>query len=425
MFYPIIAEKGTVLSPEAIRSGLHGAFADLGRRQRVLVIPPDITRLHSGAGAITREAYEYYQRSLVAILPALGTHFPMSQEERERMFGDIPMHLFVDHDWQQDTVTLGEVPSWFVREVSEGAVDFAWPAQVNRRLVEDDYDLILSVGQVVPHEVIGMANYTKNIFVGTGGAEGIHKSHYLGAVYGMERIMGRVDSPVRAVLNYAGEHFAQGLPIVYVLTVIGRDAHGVQGVRGLFIGNDHQCYRAAARLAAKENITVLDEPVDDVVVYLDPQEYRSTWIGNKAIYRTRMVVADGGTLTIIAPGVRTFGENNEIDAMIRRYGYRGTHRVQEVVRQGEPLANNLAAAAHLIHGSTEGRFTVRYATGGLSRQEVEGAGFEYTDVEAKLSLYQPRERDTGFYERSDGSHYFFVANPALGLWGTRSRFARR
>ena len=111
-------------------------------------------------------------------------------------------------------------PTEYVKK-SRRKVDFPWPAQVNKLLAKGGFDLILSIGQVVPHEVVGMANYNKNIFVGTGGIEGINKSHFVGAVYGMERMMGRTDTPVRKLFNYASKKFANQLPIVYVLTVVG------------------------------------------------------------------------------------------------------------------------------------------------------------------------------------------------------------
>jgi len=158
-------------------------------------------------------------------------------------------------------------------------------------LAHGGHDLILSIGQVVPHEVIGMANYNKNLFVGTGGTEGIHKSHFLGAVYGMEKLMGQADNPVRRLLNYASDHFIKHLPVVYVLTVIGRDGSGRLVMRGLFIGDDEEVFLKAAALSAKVNFDILDEPLRKVVVFLDPAEFKSTWLGNKSIYRTRMAIA--------------------------------------------------------------------------------------------------------------------------------------
>src|SRR3989339_582082 len=275
MLYFSRGNENDNLSASDLKDGLAEALDALGKRQKVLAIPPDVTRFYSRAGELTRCAWQYYGDKLTDILPALGTHYPMSEKEMERMFGDIPRTLFKNHNWRKDLVTLGRVPPDFIHHVSEGKLDYDWPAQVNKLLVESDFDLILSIGQVVPHEVIGMANYNKNIFVGTGGAEGINKSHFLGAVYGMERMMGRADTPVRRVLNYASDHFAKHLPIIYVLTVVEKDDKGNLVVRGLFIGDDHECFNKASELSLKVNFEMLNKPLNKVIVYLDPSEYKS------------------------------------------------------------------------------------------------------------------------------------------------------
>ena len=290
------------LSHEDLKEGINQALGKLGERKRVLAIPPDITRFYSQAGLLTQFVFDYYGEKLTDILPALGTHAAMSAAEIKRMFGHVPASLFRVHDWRNDVVTLGEVPADFLESVSEGKVSFTWPAQVNKLLQTGGHDLILSIGQVVPHEVIGMANYNKNIFVGTGGPEGINKSHFLGAAYGMERMMGRADTPVRRVLNYASEHFAKALPIVYVHTVIGRNEAGELVVRGLFIGDDEECFLKASELSLQVNFQMLDNPLEKVVVYLEPEEFKSTWLGNKSIYRTRMAIADGGELIVTGTG---------------------------------------------------------------------------------------------------------------------------
>ncbi|HYO79924.1 MAG TPA: lactate racemase domain-containing protein, partial [Bryobacteraceae bacterium] len=205
LFYAA-GSPATELSFDALREALFEAFGKLGRRRRVLAIPPDFTRFHSQAGPLTRLTREYYQDALTDILPALGTHSPMTTGQIEGMFGDLPKNLFRVHDWREGLATLGEVPEDFIHDQTDGKLRFSWPAQVDKLLVEGGHDLILSIGQVVPHEVIGMANYNKNIFVGTGGVRGINESHYIGAVYGMERIMGRGDTPLRRILNYAQDH---------------------------------------------------------------------------------------------------------------------------------------------------------------------------------------------------------------------------
>ena len=407
-------------SPQQLKDLLTESLAKLGARNNVLVVPPDQSRFHSRAGELTGYAWEYYGDRLKAILPALGTHTPMQPAQIAHMFPDMPQSLFRVHNWRTDVETLGEVPAEFIREQSEGKLNYAWPAQVNRLISRGGFDLILSIGQVVPHEVIGMANYNKNILVGTGGREGINRSHYLGAVYGMERIMGRAENPVRNVLNYASDRFLRHLPIVYVLTVVSRRADGGLAVRGLFIGDDVECFHLAAELSLKVNFEILDEPIRKAVVYLDPEEFHSTWLGNKAIYRTRMALADGAELIVLAPGVKEFGEDKAIDALIRKYGYRGTPATLEAVNAHADLAGDLSAAAHLIHGSSEGRFTVTWCPGHLDKQEVEGVGFEYGDLAAMLRRYDPAKLRNG-YNSVDGEAVFFIANPGLGLWAHRSR----
>ena len=259
------------LSTEEARAALHGALAELGERKRVLAVPPDFTRFHSQAGVLTEMAWEFYGDALTDVLPALGTHTAMSEYQLATMFGSTPREIFRVHNWRTDVITLGDVPSEFLREVSEGKVDYTWPAQVNKLLRDGGHDLILSIGQVVPHEVAGMANGSKNIFVGTGGVEGIHRSHFLGAVYGMERMMGRSDTPVRRVLNYASEHFGPLLPqIVYVLTVVSKNAAGKLVMRGLFIGDDNECFERAAELSLRCNFLMMDREIKKAVVYLDP-----------------------------------------------------------------------------------------------------------------------------------------------------------
>lgn len=407
------------LTDEDLKSGLFEALKKVSPDSdinKVLTLPPDITRFHSKAGILTLAARDYYGDKLTDIMPALGTHYPMTSEEIEEMFPGIDQSLFRPHKWRTDLHTLGIVPGEFIKEVSGGVLDFEWPAQVNKLLVDGEFDLIISIGQVVPHEVIGFANHNKNIFVGTGGSEGIHKSHFLGASYGMENIMGHADTPVRKVLNYASDHFAQDLPILYVQTVVSPDKNGKLHVRGLFIGDGYECFDKAAALSKEVNLTYLKKPLDRVVVYLDPKEFRSTWLGNKSIYRTRMAIADGGELIVIAPGLKEFGEDKQIDALIRKYGYFGTPATLEKVKKNEDLQNNLSAASHLIHGSSEGRFSITYAPGHLSKKEIESIGFQYAEINEMNELFQIKDKNNGFHKDSDGKEFYYIQNPALGLW---------
>ena len=418
-------ERGSAkdkLSLDDLRDGLYKALAKLGPRQRVLVVPPDFTRFHSQAGVLTRLISNYYDTRLTDILPALGTHTPMTPEQIAEMYAGVPPELFRVHNWRTGVATAGEVPADFVKKASDGVVDFPWQAQLANLIWTGKHDLVLSVGQIVPHEVAGMASYNKNIFVGTGGTESINKSHFVGAAYGMERMMGRADTPVRRILNYASEHFIKHLPIVYVHTVVGNDAKGRLHVRGLYVSDDGSGFDQAAALSLKVNFDLLDKPLRKVVVYLDPGEYKSTWLGNKSIYRTRMAMADGGDLIVLAPGLKEFGEDAEIDQLIRKYGYRGTPSTLAAVKANAELQNNLSAAAHLIHGSSEGRFHITYCPGHLTREEIESVNFKYADLKVMTARYDPAKLGDGLNIMPDGDQIFYISNPALGLWAHRGRF---
>lgn len=415
--------KTDVITPAQVKEILTQTFDKLGYKRRVLALPPDYTRANSYAGPITQMAYQYFGERMTDIMPALGTHVPMTDQELDAMFGGIPHSLFRVHDWRNDVVTVGTVPAEYVAQQSEGRINEPWTAQVNKLLLDPGFDLILSIGQVVPHEVIGMANYNKNIFVGVGGAKGINLSHYLGATYGMERIMGRADTPVRRVLEYASTHFTNNLPIIYIQTVLSKDSNGKMVLRGLFIGDDFECFERAARLSLETNFIMVGKPIKKCIVYLDPAEFKSTWLGNKSIYRTRMALADGAELIVLAPALREFGEDPEIDRLIRKYGYKGTPATLEAVNSNADLRANLGAAAHLIHGSSEGRFTITYCPGpAVSQKEIESVGFKYGNLDSIMAEYDIANLKDGWNTKSNGEEFYYISNPALGLWAHPDRF---
>ena len=423
-FYEGSAE--TVIDEARATELLEGMLDQLGRLRRVLLLPPDITRYHSWAGELTVILHRLLASRGVAveIMPALGTHVAMTADEKAQMFPGVPDDCFRVHDWRHGLVELGEVPSAFISEATGGLLDYPVTCEIDRLLVDGGFDRIISVGQLVPHEVVGIANHNKNVFVGTGGQQTINRTHFIGAVCNMEKIMGRVSSPVRDVFNYMSENFARELPVSYVLTVRGRgegDGHLV--TRGLYAGDDDACYRRGARLCQEVNLDLLDAPLKKVVVWLDPVAYKSTWLGNKAIYRTRMAMADDGDLIVLAPGVKHFGEDGEIDRLIRKYGYHGTPNTLAMVEQHAELANNLSAAAHLIHGSSEGRFRITYCAGGLTREEVEGVGFGWADLEETMRKYNPEKMKDGMNTLAGGEQVYYISAPSYGLWGLRSQFA--
>ena len=421
-----IARTEEGLGREEIREALLESLK--GRTlKKVLILPPDFTRYHSNAGYITNVYYHVLRdRGVkVDILPALGTHVPVSREQAEAMFGDIPYEEFIPHDWRHDVVKIGEVPADFVSDITEGLWKRPVSVEINRRVMDERYDLIISPGQVVPHEVIGMSNHAKNLFVGVGGSDMINQSHMIGAVYGMERMMGRDHTPVRKIFDYALEHFLSKRPILFVLTVTTAPGGNIR-THGLFIGEGRNCLTEAVKLAQQKNIDFVEHGLKKCVVYLDPSEFKSTWLGNKAVYRTRMAMADDGDLIILAPGVERFGEDPKVDQLIRKYGYRGRLNTLEQFQKPEnqDLRDNMGAAAHLIHGSSDGRFRITYAVKDITQEEIAGVGFIPASYDELAAKYNPAKLQYG-YNTVDGEEIYYIPNPALGLWINREKFESR
>jgi len=424
MEYFIYPKSGDALTDDEIRAALLKAAAEL-RPKKVLLIPPDFSRYYSNAGFITNFYYHMFAKhgAEVDVLPALGSHEPVSREQSDVMFGDIPYEKLIPHRWRTDVVKIGEVPAGFLSEVSGGLWNESIAVEINRRVLDPSYDLILSIGQVVPHEVVGMSNHTKNLFVGTGGSEMINRSHMLGAVCGLENMIGRDHTAVRQLFDYAYEHFLGDRPIQFVLTVTTAPGNQIH-THGLFIGDTRRVLEQAIALSQKKNITFLDRSLKKCVVFMDPGEFQSTWIGNKAVYRTRMAIDDGGELIILAPGIHEFGEDKEIDRLIRKYGYHGTKATMEALKQPEnqDLRDNMGTAAHLIHASTDGRFSVTYAVKKISRQAIRDVGFQAASYDEMAARYNPATLQYGYNTMPDGEEIFFIPNPALGLWISRQRF---
>ena len=411
------------LTNDEIKAALEESLKDRTVK-KALLIPPDFTRFHSNAGLITNIYYHLLTDAgaEVDVLPALGTHVPVTKEEAAKMFGDIPFEKFIAHNWRTDVVKIGEVPADYLEEISEGLWHDAVDVEINKLVMDPSYDLIISAGQVVPHEVIGMANHSKNLFVGVGGSSMINSSHMVGAVYGLERMMGKDNTPVRKILDYGLTHFLSDRPIIFALTVTTAPG-GVIQTHGLFIGDTRKVLEDAIALAQKDNIDFVETGIKKCVVYLDPAEFRSTWLGNKAVYRTRMAIADGGDLIILAPGVDKFGEDPQIDVLIRKYGYTGRIHILEEFEKPEntDLKENMSAAAHLIHGSSDGRFNITYAVKNISKEEIESVGFIAADYDEMAAKYDPEKLQLG-YNTVDGEEIFYIPNPALGLWINRETF---
>ncbi len=421
--FSLISNCAEGLNDSQIRTALEQSLTDVRLNlKKVLLLPPDFTRFHSNAGRITWHLWDMLKNYCeVDIMPALGTHVPVTESEWKAMFGDIPFDRMIVHNWRTDVVKVGTVPGEYVSEISEGLVSDPIDVEVNKRLLDPSYDLILSIGQVVPHEVVGMANRNKNIFVGCGGSSMINSSHMLGAFYGLERIMGKDHTPVRSVFDYAEEHFLQNIPLSYILTVTTAPGGNIH-THGLFIGRERKYFEEAVKLAQQKNLIFVDRTFKKVVVLLDEKEFKSTWLGNKSVYRTRMAIADGGELIVLAPGVDKFGEDASIDELIRKYGYCGRENILRLVKENDDLKQNLSAAAHLIHGSGDGRFSITYCTQHLTKEEVEGVCYGYIPYAEAAEKYNPETLKDGWNTLDDGEEIYYIPNPALGLWADPAKF---
>lgn len=414
------------LTRENILDLVHRA-AEEARRQickdpkRVLLLPPDITRAHSGAGWITEEFYKIFsQIADVHVIPTLGQHVPHTDEQNRWMFGSIPLEKIHVHDWRSGSRTIGEVPAEFVKEVTQGKVDWAIPVSLNTLLLDGEWDLIINVGHIVPHEVLGFANHNKNYFIGLGGKPMICASHMAAACCGIENNLGTLISPLRACYNKAENDFLGHLPDCYFEVVMAYDEVGELGHTGVYFGNDLDTYLDAAKASRAQNITIVP-PLKKVVAVMQGDEFYSTWVANKAVYRTRKAMADGGELLILAPGLKRFGEQEDVDVLIRKYGYSGTENILKLWKQ-EPMLQDLThGTAHLIHGSSEGRFKITYAPGHLTKEEVESVCFGYADLDEMLKKYDPAVMKNGFNTMPDGEEVYYISTPSAGLWTTEEK----
>jgi nickel-dependent lactate racemase len=361
----------------------------------------------------------------IHVIPTLGQHVPHSAEENRQMFGSIPNELIHAHDWRGGCVEVGEIPGRFVGETMQGAADWPLPIVLNRMLMKEPWDLIINIGHVVPHEVLGFANHNKNYFIGLGGKDLICAAHMAAASWGIENNLGNLITPLRACFNRAEDEYLSELPDLYVQVVLARNERDQLVHTGVYVGDDLETYLAAARQSREQNITLFDEPLQKIVCVMQGDEFFSTWVANKSIYRTRMALADGGELVVIAPGLKRFGEQPEVDAFIRKYGYVGTPRIMEQYKTNPDMQDLAHATAHLMHGSSEGRFSITYAPGHLTKAEIEGVGFRYADIDQMMARYRPDTRKQGWNTTADGKRFYFIPTPSAGLWATREKLFNR
>jgi nickel-dependent lactate racemase len=428
---PWITERADEISWSRLQQLMEQTVAEARQRvcakpKRVLLLPPDITRMHSGAGRLTEMLYNLLaDEAEVHVIPTLGQHVPHTPEENRQMFGSIPNERIHAHDWRGGCVEVGELPGRFVDEATQGAADWALPIVLNKMLMTEPWDLIINVGHVVPHEVLGFANHNKNYFIGLAGKDLICTSHMAAASCGIENNLGNLITPLRACFNRAEDLFLGDLPDLYVQVVLARNDNDQLVHTGVYVGDDLETYLAAARQSREQNITLFDEPVKKIVCVMQGDEFFSTWVANKSVYRTRMALADGGELVVIAPGLKRFGEQSDVDALIRKYGYVGTPRVLELYKQNADMQDLAHGTAHLMHGSSEGRFSITYAPGHLTKPEIEGVNFRYADINETIARYRPESCKQGWNTTADGEQYYFIPTPSAGLWATREKLFNR
>ncbi|OYN92374.1 lactate racemase domain-containing protein [Parenemella sanctibonifatiensis] len=420
-------ERAQVLEAAARTLDEAAQRMNIDKFNRVLLLPPDITRAHSGAGYITEHFYELLdaQGCDVHVIPTLGQHVPHTPEENTWMFGSIPHEKIHAHDWKNTVTNVGTLEGDFLKEKTGGIADWDIPIDLNSMLVDEEWDLIINIGHVVPHEVLGFANHNKNYFIGLGGKRLLGASHIASAMYGIENNLANLLTPVRQCFNEAQERFLSHLPDVFFQVVMDYDEDQKLRHTGVFVGDDLETYLSAARASRDQNITVFDEPVKKVVAVMQADEFHATWVANKAVYRTRMAIADGGELLIIAPGVERFGEQPEVDALVRKYGYRPKDTILELYKTEADMQDIPHGTAHLIHGSSEDRFTITYAPSGLTKEEIEGVGYGYMDLDEALARYNPETMTDGWNTMPDGEEVFYISTPSAGLWSTREKLAGR
>jgi len=391
--------------------------------KRVLLLPPDVTRAHSGAGWMTEHLYYFFsQMADVFVIPTLGQHVPHTEEQNKWMFGNIPENKILKHNWRTDGNRIGTIPADYVTKITEGKATWEIPISINKRVLEEPWDIIINIGHVVPHEVLGFANHNKNYFIGLGGKETICASHMAAACYGIENNLGSLVTPLRHCYNKAESEYLEQLPDVYIQLVMAYNTENKLVHTGYYCGNDVDTYLMAAQQSMAQNITVVP-PLKKVVAIMQGDEFFSTWVANKAIYRTRKAMADGGELIIIAPGLKRFGEQDDVDKIIRTYGYVGTEKVMKLWKEHKELQDLTHATAHLIHGSSEGRFKITYAPGHLTKEEIQSVSFSFLDFHKALELYRPDKLKNGFNTLTHGEEIYFISTPSAGLWTTKDKLS--
>ncbi len=397
-------------------------------KNRILIIAPNFTLINSVGGEITQILYSFLKdNSIIDIIPASGMHQPLSKENRIKNYGKIPEQVFKIHNWRDSVKNIGQISSEDIKELSNDVLDYTIDVDINQNLLNKEYDHIISIGQVYPHETAGFSNGVKNILYGLGGSDFINKTHFLSAVVGIDNIIGQTQNPIQNLFKYASDSFLkERVKIHYISYVISTNINAESFLQGLFFGdaeNYSRIFSKASKLSYNNNINVISDPLKNILVFLDPQNYSSTWRGNEAIYRTRRALENNGNLVIIAPGLTNFIEDPTLDDLIRKFGYLGKEAILEKVNKSKLLQENLSLAAHLIQGSSENKFKITYCTKNLSENDFRTVNYNWMNLEGAIKYYQIKKLKRGLNILPDGNEIFYITNPSINLWIARKKFS--
>jgi nickel-dependent lactate racemase len=347
-----------VLDAAELRQIARDAVRAVPPGARVLAVIPDRTRDDNTDVLFPILSQELAGRRVAQFdaLVAQGTHPPMSDAEKRAKIGADRSTLpligeLLDHHWDRpsELTTLGTLTAAEIARLTGGLMSADVPVQLNARLAPGTYDLILVLGAVVPHEVAGFAGGAKYFFPGVAGPELTHLTHWLGALATIERVIGRVETPTRHVIEAAADRVTT--PVIGFTSVSTRTDAGLR-THALFTGGLRETVRQAAAVSAQVHIRYTGRRYRRVVALLDAH-YDELWVGGKASYKLGGIIEDGGELVIYAPHLT--GISTTHGAMIEKYGYAPLERVREMVEGSDELRANLCVAAHLAHVSYAGR----------------------------------------------------------------------
>lgn len=310
---PLSTRESEALIAEALQDSVFTG-------KKILLITPDLSRscplpflfrmIHSVLAP---------RVSQLDVMVALGTHPPLNEEQMNRLFGMTPQDRqsrfakvrFLNHAWQDadSLLSLGTIPASDIAELTEGLFSMDVPVTINKAIL--DYDILLVVGPVFPHEVVGFSGGNKYFYPGIAGKEIIDFFHWLGAVITNPKIIGTKYTPVRAVLDRAAKMIPRERRAL-ALVVKEKDLYG------LYYGTPEEAWSDAADLSNSLHIIYKDHPYH-TVLSCAPEMYDELWVGAKCMYKLEPVVADGGELIIYAPHIHEIAASH--GRIIREIGY--------------------------------------------------------------------------------------------------------